>query len=197
VLAGVIVVIVVLVMIVKALAGGGDGKATAPSASPSVKPATSAAPSDKTAAAPACAKEQLAGAKLAKDADILLTHDKDAYGPSEPVTLKAKVKNTSQKDCSLASTPENLVLEVVSGSDHIFNSSHCAAKASPPAEPAEPIIVKAGAEAEVPISWDAKRSQQGCPEITDTLFRAKDAAYTAKVTIAGVASDQTQFLLTP
>jgi hypothetical protein len=197
VLGGLVVVIVVLVMIIKALAGGGAprGAASPSPTAPKSLPAVSASPA---AVAPACTAQQLTGGALAADADILLAKspsDKAGYGPSELVTLVAQVKNTSTKDCTLINNPHNVVLSVVSGSDRIFNSADCAAKT--PAESGDSIIIKAGETADIPISWEPVRSQQGCPEITDTPFRAKDATYRASVTIVGVPSDETQFLLTP
>jgi hypothetical protein len=193
VLVGLVAVIVILIMIIKALAGGGKPES---SASPSLKsPAPSASTSQTADAVPACTGQQFTGGALAQGADILLTKDKPAYGPGEPVTLKAQVKNTSDQDCELLNNAHNVVLNVVSGTDRIFDSSDCAAQQ--PEDSGQAILIKAGATAEIPISWDATRSQQGCPETVETPFRAKDATYVAVATIAGVASDQTQFLLTP
>jgi hypothetical protein len=181
-------------MIIKAL-GSGDADAPASTPAPKTKTATVAA-STPAPQAKACTTEQLKGAKLAPTGDdILLTKDKTAYAPSEPIALKATVKNTGSKDCSLLNNPHNVVLNVVSGSDRIFDSSDCAANT--PKDAGETVIIKAGESADVLLTWDATRSQQGCRDITETPFRAKDATYVATVTILGVASDKTQFLLTP
>jgi hypothetical protein len=195
VVAGIVVVIVVLVMIVKALASGGDDDASPPKPKNSPTVVASSASPDKSAEAPACTKEQLTGAGLAEGADILLTKDKEAYGPGEQVMLKAKVKNMGAADCSLPNNAHNVVLNVVSGSDRIFNSADCAGNV--PDDAGDLITLKAGEETEIPVAWDATRSQQGCPEIKETPARARDATYVATVTVVGVPSDQTQFLLTP
>jgi hypothetical protein len=189
-----VIVIVILIMIIKAMAGGGD-KAS-PKGTPSPKTATAvAAPSESATAAVACTDKQLTGGALADGADILLTKDQAGYGPGVAVTLKAQVKNISDKDCQILNNPHIVVLSVVSGTDRIFDSADCAAAV--PEDAGDPILVKAGETADIPISWDASRSQQGCPEVAEKPFRAKDATYVASVTIAGVTSDQTQFLLTP
>ena len=195
-MAGLIIVIFVLVMIIKALAGSGSDE-TKPTPNPSTPKAaeTPSGSNQDPAAAPACTTEQLTGGKLATGADILLSHDKGAYAEGEPVTLRAKVKNTSGEDCSLRNNPHNVVLTVVSGSDPIFDSSHCAASVAE--DSGEVIPIKAGQTADIPITWDAPRSQQGCPEITQTPYRHEGATYVASVKIMGVTSDETQFLLIP
>jgi hypothetical protein len=194
VLGGLVVVIVILIMIVKALAGGGGS--AEPKASPSPKsPPASPTAVETAQAVPACTKEQFAGGAQAQGADILLESDKEAYGPGEPVTLQATVKNTSGKDCELLNNAHQVVLSVVSGSDRIFDSADCAAQV--PEDSGQAVLVAAGQTAKVPITWEVARSQQGCPETSETPLRARDATYKALVTIAGVASDETNFLLTP
>lgn len=195
VVTGLVVVIIVLVMIIKALASSGDGDAKTPTAAPATKTASSAPPGGDPKAAAACATEQLTGGKLASGADILLVKDKESYAPGEPVTMKASVKNTSSKDCSLLNNAHNVVLHVVSGDDRIFDSADCAAAV--PEDSGDLVTFKAGETTEIAITWEPTRSQQNCPEINETPFRAKDANYTATITIAGVASDATQFLLVP
>lgn len=192
-LAGIVVVIIVLIMIIKALASGGSDE---PKPSPSPSASTSAEASKPAASKiAACTSKQLQGAKLAADADILLTHDKDSYTAAEPVTLAAHVKNTSADDCSILNNPYNVLLHVVSGEDRIFDSSDCASKTAEDAGDA--VIVKAGQTADIPITWDATRSQQGCPDTAEKPFRDKDATYVATVKILDVDSDKTQFLLVP
>jgi hypothetical protein len=193
VLAGIVIVVVLLVMIIKALA---SSPSSAPQPPPTGK--QSSAPAGSQSAQPkiaACTAKQLTGAKLAPDADILLTHDKPSYGAAEPVTLAAHVKNTGAEDCTLRNNPHIIVLNVVSGSDRIFDSSDCAANT--PEEAGDLIVVKAGQTADIPITWDATRSQQGCREIAEKPFRAEDATYVASVKILDVPSDKTQFLLVP
>jgi hypothetical protein len=193
VLGGLVVVIVILIFIIKALAGG--GREAAPPASPPPKSPTAPPPAPQAPPVEACADQQLAGGGLAQGADILLTKDKASYGPGEPVTLKAQVKNTGTKDCELLNNPYNVVLTVFSGTDRIFSSSDCAAQTA--VDAGQAIVIKAGETAEIPISWEPTRSQQGCPETAETPGRGKDATYRATATIMGVASDETQFLLTP
>jgi hypothetical protein len=194
VVAGIVIVIVLLVMIIKALASGpsSDAKSPPPTGKQSSAPAESGSAQPKIAA---CSAKQLAGARLAAGADILLTHDKNAYTAAEPVTLVAQVKNTSAEDCSLRNNPHTVVLKVMSGSDRIFDSSDCAANT--PEDAGDLIVVKSGETTDIPISWDATRSQQGCREIAEKPFRAQDATYVATVKILDIASDETQFLLVP
>jgi hypothetical protein len=140
----------------------------------------------------------LTGGQLAEGADILLTRsppDQPGFAESEPVTLSAHVKNTSNEDCSLRNNPHNVSLNVMSGSDRIFDSSDCAADS--PEDAGDLIVIKSGQTADIPIVWDATRSQQGCREISEKPFRSAEATYVATVRILDVTSDKTQFLLTP
>ncbi|MDR1392423.1 MAG: hypothetical protein LBJ62_00390 [Bifidobacteriaceae bacterium] len=192
VLAGLVIVVVLVVMIIKALGGNGDA-----SSGPTTSPPPAAVQPNPTEpeTPPACTAQQLTGGAQAPDADISLVKDKEAFTTGEPVTFTATVKNTSGQDCSILNNAHNVVLAVESGNDRIFNSADCAAAVS--AESGVAITIKAGAVGQIPISWDATRSQQSCREIKELPFRSKDATYNASVTIAEVASDKTWFLLTP
>jgi hypothetical protein len=195
-LAGIVIVVIVLVMIIKALASGGsdeskNNKAPKPSQSTS---ATVALPSQQPA--PACVGAQLTGPKLAPDgSDILLTKSQESYPEGQPVIFNAKVKNTSNANCSLLNNPHNVVLHVVSKDDRIYDSSDCSANT--PAEAGDSIVLKAGEEAYIPITWEPARSQQGCPEISQKPVRHEKATYIATVKILDVDSDATSFLLVP
>ncbi|MDR2373053.1 MAG: hypothetical protein LBD77_02890 [Bifidobacteriaceae bacterium] len=193
VLAGIVIVVVVLVMIIKALASPGTGGQKASPSPQAPSPSVTSTKTDPQAAA--CTAEQLTGGKLAQGADLLVTSDKPSYTEAEPVTLTVQVKNTGAKDCRLLNNPHTVVLNVVSGSDRIFDSSDCAANT--PEDAGDPITIKAGEIAAVPVSWDGSRSQQGCREIAEKPFRSADATYSATVKIMGVDSDETRFLLVP
>ncbi|MDR0594283.1 MAG: hypothetical protein LBG60_13755 [Bifidobacteriaceae bacterium] len=195
VLVGVLVVVIVLVMIIKALASGDSDKPPAPKSSPPASSPSASASADQAAAA-ACTAKDLTGAKLAPDgSDILLTKSQDSYAEGQTVIFSAKVKNTSDKDCSLHNNARNIVLHVVSNEDRIFDSADCAADT--PADSGEVITIKADQTADIPIAWDPVRSQQGCPEIKEKPGRHSEATYVGTVKILDVPSDPTSFLLVP
>jgi hypothetical protein len=195
VLAGLIIVIFALVMIIKALGSGGSDK---PKATPSPTAQATATQSEGPGqgAVEACVAEQLTGGKLADDgADVALSATKASFAEGETVTLTADVKNMSDKDCSLLNNPHTVSLNVVSGSDRIFDSSDCASETA--ADSGDSIVIKAGETVSVPIAWDALRSQQGCREITEKPHRSADNTYIATVKILTVPSDEARFALTP
>jgi hypothetical protein len=188
-----VVLVIILFMIIKALAGGGGE--SKPSATP---PPNNVSKPAAAAEAAACTAEQLTGAKLAGDgADVSLTPSAQnrVFGPDVPVTLNAQVKNVSSKDCTILTNPRVVSLIVISWNDPIFDSAHCATEV--PEDAGETVTVKAGQTATVPVTWNVERSQQGCPEISQTPARGRDpgATYEATVTIAGVKSDVGTFYL--
>jgi hypothetical protein len=196
VLVGLAVVIVVLVMIIKALASSGNGEPSPSPKPPPTKVASSAPPGGDPKVAPACSKEQLEGGALAVGGeDISLVKDKEAFAAGELVTMKASVKNMGAKDCSVLDNAHNVVLSVFSDQDRIFNSADCAAAV--PEDSGDTITLKAGEVTDIPVSWEPIRTQQGCPDIAETVLRHREATYRATVTIAGVPSDETVFRLVP
>jgi hypothetical protein len=190
-LAGIVIVVVVIILIIHALVSGNE-----PKGGPTAKPVVSKPPAAKPAEPAACTAEQIGNAHSgAAGEDINLTPDKPSFPDGEPVTFRAQVKNTSDKACTLRNNDHFVSLNIASGSDRIYDSSDCVANVSE--DSGDLITLGAGETVAFPVTWNATRSQERCPEITVAPLRAKDATYIAKVTVLGLGSDSPRFLLTP
>jgi hypothetical protein len=184
VIGGLVVVVAVIVMIVNALAHRGDGDAKPP-------------PSSPPASAPATSAPVIPAACEAGQLTVVLKPTADSFTPAEPVVFNADVTNTGKKACAVTPGPETVVLHVVSGTDRIFDSADCA-KASP-SPPGDPVVIGPGQVGMVPVTWDAKRSTEGCKPVADgdQPRRHREATYIATLTVNGAASEQARFLLVP
>jgi hypothetical protein len=176
--------VVVIVMIVNALAtrpkdaGKTPVKTTPPAVSPS--PTAPKLP-------PACKADQLG---------IILRSSQEGFNPAQPVLLNAEVTNNGDSACSVTPDAQTVQLHVVSGTDRIFDTADCAEQSPPP--PGEPVIIEAGAMGIVPITWEGKRSKDGCGDISDRdQPKRGEFTYVATVKVNGADSDETRFKLVP
>jgi len=183
---GLIVIVVVVVMIIKALAGGGGEPSKTPTGSPeattTTQPATNAADAECEA----------------KNLVVELASTLPQFGPADPVVLTAFITNQGTAACSVVPGAQQVQLQVVSGSDLIYETFHCADQAAPPA-PEATLTIEPAATAELPVTWNVERTVDGCKPVdeSDQPKRGREATYRAKVTVNGAESDETSFLLVP
>lgn len=173
-------------MIIAALArGSNDTPKTSPATSPTVTAPTDTA----VATAPECEAKNLA---------VELSSTQQQFAPADEVVLTAKITNQGTKPCSVVPSAQQVQLHVVSGSDLIYETFHCANQAPPPA-PEATVIIEAGATAELAVPWNAQRTVDECKPVaeSDQPKRGREATYRASVTINGAESDETSFLLIP
>jgi len=183
-LLGLIVLIVIIIMIIGALRSGSSDKpaAEAPKPSPTVSEE---------------ATDSVAPCK-GKDLEIVLSSTKEQFATGDVVELVATVTNNGPRNCTITPDARTVELEVVSGTDQIFHTAHCADQIPAPS-PEATVEIQAGASEDLPITWTAERSLDRCQDVADKdqPHRARDATYRATVTISGMTSDETSFLLVP
>jgi hypothetical protein len=124
---GALVILIVLIMIVKAIAGGGGAKEPKAGASASVSPETASS----TPAPPEVLDCVTANVMVGLEADG------DNYEVGDRPTFTATVTNAGQVACVV--DPANVELNIVSGSDQIFNSLECPVAGAAGAEESEPV----------------------------------------------------------
>jgi len=174
-------------MIIKALAGGGSEPSNTPAAS---------SPQGTAASEPA--KDPAAAECETKNLVVELASTLPQFGPADPVVLTASITNQGTTACSVVPSAQQVQLQVVSGSDLIYETFHCADQAAPPA-PEATLTIEPGATAELPVTWNVERTVDGCKPVdeSDQPKRGREATYRAKVTVNGAESDETSFLLVP
>ncbi|MCL1898217.1 MAG: hypothetical protein FWG16_05290 [Micrococcales bacterium] len=184
VVGGLILVLVVLVMIIKACAGGGGGDQ--PKASPSVKAADSL-PSAEAPAAPATAECTAAEIEV-------ISRNSGPFTPGQPIVVGAEITNNGSRACSVVPSAQNVQLHVISGSDKIFETSHCADQAPLPG-PEATLTIQPGETEILQIPWDGMYSADRCGPGSGPAKRGREAWYEATVTVNGALSDKTSFIL--
>lgn len=169
----VIVIVVVLIMIVKAMAGGApENKRAAVATTPPVT-----ATATKVVEVPNCV-----GAAL----EITLEPTESSYADEDRPSFDATVANKGAERCVV--DPADIVLNVVSGSDQVFNSGDCPLDAGDEGDegdedaeldpvgtlttgaaggetagvagyaPGNLVLLEPGAQQIIPLSWNALRS---------------------------------------
>lgn len=81
-------------------------------------------------------------------------------GSDVPITLNLTTRTTAA--CTWRVSPETLTLKITSGSDDIWYSRHC-----PAAVPTQDVIVRQAVETPVVVTWNARRSDAECSDLTE------------------------------
>lgn len=126
------------------------------------------------------------------DADIAVTPAvaRAVAGPRHGVDLVLRLRTITAEACTWTVSPRTLTLKITSGRDAIWSSRDC-----PRALPATQVTVRRAADTTVPMHWNARRSDEGCPARTDW---ALPGWYHVKVAALGGEPADVQFeLLAP
>ncbi|QBX54949.1 hypothetical protein EXE58_05425 [Nocardioides seonyuensis] len=168
--------LVLVVVLARVLGGSADGKdpeqATRASA-PTTPSAGSSAPSLAGPTAPAAATGRK-GRKKAKPApppepvlaeptgpcthdDIVITPTLTtaAGGADVPITLNVRTQETEA--CTWQASADTMAVTITSGSDHIWSLREC-----PTSIAASDVVVRRAVDALVTVTWNARRSEEGC-----------------------------------
>lgn len=167
--------LVLVVVLARVLGGSSDGKdseqatqaaaSTEPSATPSAAVQGPTAPpvkrrkGKKAKGTPAPPPEPV----LAEPSgpcthdDIVVTPAvTTAPGGSDiPITLNVRTQETEA--CTWTASAESMTVTITSGSDHIWSSRECPASIA-----ATDLVVRKAVDAPVTVTWNARRSEEGC-----------------------------------
>lgn len=166
-----------VVGIAKMLGGSSDGSSGADTAR---KVADTGAPaSGTTSSAPDTLGPAPTGKQHGKKADDPVTHaamptgpctaDDIAITPSVPkpiagsdITLVLDISSLTTPACTWTLSGKTMALKITSGNDLIWTSSEC-----PRAIPRQDLVARQDDPTRVKLTWDARRSEQGCPVRTE------------------------------
>jgi hypothetical protein len=152
----VVILIIVLVMIIKAMAGGGDKPSPSDSPSPSVSQSGSTDAAVPPPEVPDCE---------AKDIKLELAADAGSYPGAEEPSFTATVANIGLDACAF--DPVEISLNVVSGSDQIYNSGDCG-EGDPVDEDSD------DPDLEDPTLDDPELDDAALDELTDAITNSED-----------------------
>jgi hypothetical protein len=120
-----------------------------------------------------------------------------AISPSVPrpyagrdISLVLDLSTLTTPACTWKVSGSTLALKITSGSDLIWTSVQC-----PRAIPTEDLVLRQSAPTRVRLTWDARRSEPGCPRLTDWARLGTYHLYVAA--LAGQPQEATFTLVTP
>lgn len=104
-----------------------------------------------------------------------------------PITITLQLTGT-QPACNFEVSPDTLVVKVTSGTDRVWSSQDCAK-----AIPRSKVVVRSGLPVEVPVTWNGRRSDEGCTALLDW---AMPGFYHVFAAARGSAASDVQFEVT-
>jgi hypothetical protein len=145
--------------------GNSGGEQAAPvAAAPSSTAESSAGPRKQKPAKPRMRDEGREKDRLARpdgpceDSDVLVTPTiTDAHAGS-PVKIVLEVTTVRSAACWFEVSPETVFVNIDGESGTIWSSQHC-----PEAVPTKNVVPRRERAARVPMWWDGKESEEGCP----------------------------------
>ena len=178
VLVGLIAVIVILVTGVKALTNlsseGAEGEGQEP------KPGASEQPADNTPP-----PSQLCEAGVI---EVAAGVDSRNFPAGQKPTFTMSITNSGAVDCLVENVQSTFAVEVVSGSDRIWNSLDCPAVDGPN----QSFLIAAGGTQNVEVPWERVRSDETCRTDWPAL---RAGTYKVQVIYGDISSEQLSFQL--
>ncbi|HEX5861337.1 MAG TPA: hypothetical protein VFY58_05815, partial [Nocardioides sp.] len=135
--------------------------AAAPTATvtlPTTSPATArpARPSEKKTRTPLPEPEG-----TCEDEDVAVTPSVEDPVAGSDVRIDLELRTIVAEACTWEVTPDSLTLKITSGDDEIWTSRHC-----PRAIDREEVTLRRDHTTTVDVTWDARRSDEECSELT-------------------------------
>ena len=169
----------------------GDPEAAAPTAAASEepfadftpRPGGSAEPTASAVPTPTAEPVEECGSALA----VAASTDRQSYAPDAQPVLRLTLENTGEDPCRVNAGTSQMVYEVVSGQDTVFDSRHCQAEPQDRAVTLEP-----GEEVWAELAWDLRRSLEGCAEPGE---EAQPGYYRLVVSLGERTSEPVSFVL--
>jgi hypothetical protein len=192
-----------VVGLAKMLAGSSDGssgadtardvaqaapltQASRPRSSDSAGPSATARHPQKSRDTPVTEVAMPSGPCAASDVAITPSVPKSVAGGD--ITLVLDISTVNTPACTWTLSPNTMAIKITSGSDLIWTTSEC-----PRAVPRQDIVLRDAAPSRVKLTWDARRSEQGCPSRTEW---ALPGTYHLHVAALAGQPQETAFLLT-
>ncbi|MGC4112769.1 MAG: hypothetical protein QM747_20580 [Nocardioides sp.] len=104
------------------------------------------------------------------------------------ITVVLDISSVSTPACSWTVSPSSLAMKITSGADLIWTTAQCSR-----AIPTQDVVVKQSEPTRVKVTWDARRSEPGCPVQTQW---ALPGTYHLYVAALGGQPQEATFLLT-
>jgi hypothetical protein len=120
--------------------------------------------------------------------DIAITPSVPHPVGGRDITIALDVSSVSTPACSWTLSPQSLAMRITSGSDLIWTTAQCSRSIT-----SQDLVVRQGEPTRVKLTWDARRSEPGCPVQTPW---ALPGTYHLEVAALGGQPQEATFLLT-
>ncbi|WP_238986145.1 hypothetical protein [Kocuria sp. SM24M-10] len=140
-------------------------------------------PSASASAAATEAPAEECGADLA----VRASTDRESYREGEEPVLVLTLENTGDDPCTVNAGTSQMVYEVSSGADTVFDSRHCQAGSEDAERTLEP-----GQEESARLTWNRQRTAEGCAEAGG---EAQPGYYRLLVSLGERTSEPAAFVL--
>jgi hypothetical protein len=115
------------------------------------------------------------------DSDVYITSSVASAVGGSDVVIMLNLQTGASPACTWHVSAETVAMSITSGKDRIWRSKDC-----PDAIPAQDVVVRLASVTQVPVVWNARRSDEGC---TDRTAWALPGTY--HVTTAGLGGEPT------
>jgi hypothetical protein len=95
------------------------------------------------------------------DDDVFITPSIAAPVGGSDITIMLNLQTRTAAACTWQVSPDTVTMNIVSGRDRIWLSKQC-----PDAIPVQDVVVRAASVAQVPVIWNARRSDEECSDRT-------------------------------
>lgn len=113
--------------------------------------------------------------------------DKETYAEGEQPVLVLTLENTGEDPCHVNAGTSQMVYEVGSGADTLFDSRHCQAGSED-----RELTLEPGQEETARLTWDRKRTAEGC---TEAGAEAQPGYYRLAVSLGERTGEPATFVL--
>jgi hypothetical protein len=193
----VLVAVGVITAVVSVLGSGGSEAAPAPDAAAASSAASEQDPFADFTARPdedASASASPSASSTAEPAEecgsalvVRASTDKESYAGGEQPALVLTLENTGEDPCHVNAGTSQMVYEVSSGADTLFDSRHCQAGSED-----RELTLEPGQQQTARLTWDRKRTVEGC---TEAGAEAQPGYYRLAVSLGERTGEPATFVL--
>jgi hypothetical protein len=123
------------------------------------------------------------------DNDVYITPSIAAPIGGSDITVMLNLQTRSSVACTWQLSPDTMRMNIVSGADQIWLSRQC-----PKAIPTQDVVVRLASVTQVPVVWNARRSDSEC---SDRTAWALPGFYHVRAAVLGGEPTDVQFELVP
>lgn len=116
------------------------------------------------------------------DSDVQVSPTVESAVAGRPVTITLQLRTLVSEACTWRAGANHVTVKVTSGSDDIWSTREC-----PGAVPQREVVVRRDATSTLDVTWNARRSNNGCPGLSE--YAGTGFYYVAAAALGGEPAD--------